>query len=344
MQSPNCPVSAHCCTVAPTTKGARQSAWPDGIRDALALASAAAFAIIFLVAPASAQGRDLEHALGERVEFLPSGGDDPVDLQVTIFQPAGYGPFPVVVINHGLDIGDPRRQARNRPLAAARQFVERGYAVIAPMLRGFAGSGGTLAEHGCNTRANGEAAQQDLNAVVRWLKLKSWADTSRMVMTGQSYGGLNTMAYSQNPVPGFKLFVNFAGGVKYAIGCEWELRLQEAFESYGKLSRMPSMWFYGQNDSYFPPRIIAPAFEAFKASGGNGELVAYGAFKTDAHAMFANHDGVGIWLDTVLLKMKQQGLPVDIEQPDDEVKWAAGVQDEAQMTSVFAGWVDPLNQ
>lgn len=271
--------------------------------------------LLQLCLPLQAQTLNLNASLGERIEFVRKSGAVAVDLQVTVFQPEGPGPFPVVVINHGKDSGDIRLQARNRPIAAAREFLERGYVVVVPMLQGFAGSGGSLVEHGCNTQANGEAQMEDLAAVVRWLRLQRWADTSRMMMTGQSYGGLATMAYSQNPDPGFKLFVNFAGGVKYVIGCDWQARLRDAFQSYGKKSKTPSIWFYGENDSYFPPRIITPAFQAFAASGGNGEMVAYGSFGADAHSMFANVDGADIWLDRLLLKMKTQGLPVDIVFP-----------------------------
>jgi dienelactone hydrolase len=264
---------------------------------------------------AQAQTEVLNLSLGERIEFVKYDDSDSVGLQVTVFQPDGPGPFPVVVINHGKDLGDPHLQARHRPVAAAREFLERGYAVVAPMRRGFAGSGGTLVEDGCNTEANGQTQTEDFAALVKWLRTQSWADTSRMMMAGQSYGGLTTIAYSQDPDPGFKLFVNFAGGVKYAIGCQWQLRLREAFQSYGKKSRAPSMWFYGENDSYFPPGTIAPAFTAFEAAGGNGEMVAYGPFGGDAHGMFANVDGVDIWLDKVLLRMEKYGLPVEVTLP-----------------------------
>lgn len=269
-----------------------------------------------LCLPAQAQAENVNTALGERIELVINDrGAAVVGLQVTVFQPEGPGPFPVVIINHGKDIGNTRFQARYRPVAATREFLKRGYAIVVPMLQGFAGSGGTLVEHGCNTKANGEAQTEDLAAVVRWLRLQRWADTSRMMMTGQSYGGLTTIAYSQNPDPGFKLFVNFAGGLKNSGECPWEARLGEAFQSYGKKSKTLSVWFYGQNDSYFPPQTITPAFEAFEASGGNGEMVAFGPFGADAHGMFANVDGVDVWLDKVLLRMKAQGLPVEITLP-----------------------------
>jgi dienelactone hydrolase len=193
---------------------------------------------------------------------------------------------------------------------------------------------------GCNIEGNGQAQAEDVVAIVRWLGTQPWADTTRMMMMGQSHGGLTTMAYSQAPDPGFKLFVNFAGGLKYPTGCQWELALRDAFGSYGRKSKIPSIWFYGENDSYFPPPVIAPAFKAFVDAGGNGEMVAYGPFGVDAHAMFGSVDGLDVWLDKVLLKMKAAGLPVDVVLPQygrvDGAPAATGYADVADIAALKA--------
>lgn len=291
-----------------TASGKKRKVYLAGLIFCLAL-------LLMVLSPkkALAQTDDLNASLGERIEFVQNNDAVSVSLQVTIFQPEGPGPFPIAVINHGKDPGDSHHQPRYRPVAAAREFLKRGYAVVVPMLRGFAGSSGALVDHGCNTRANGDAQTDDLEAVVKWLATQSWADTRQMIMTGQSFGGLVAIAYSQYADPGFKLFVNFAGGLKYSRDCKWETMLLDAFQSYGKISHIPSLWFYGENDSYFPPQPVAAAFQAFEISGGNGEMVAYGPFGSDAHGMFADVDGIDIWLDRVLVKMKQQGLPVEVK-------------------------------
>lgn len=280
-----------------------------------ARAAAALSSLMFVHLTAGSESIELNMLLGERVEFVKNDKLFSVNLQVTVFQPSGPGPFPVVVLNHGKEVGNNHLQGRNRPINAVREFLKRGYVVVVPMRQGFAGSGGTVVGDGCNIAGNGEAQTEDVVAVVRWLGSQGWADTSRMLMAGQSHGGLTTMAYSQNPDPGFKLFVNFAGGLKYTTGCQWDLALRDAFQRYGKKSKTSSLWFYGENDSYFPPNVIAPAFKAFVEAGGNGEMVAYGPFSVDAHSMFGNADGLDIWLDKVLLKMKQVALPVDVVLP-----------------------------
>ncbi len=275
----------------------------------------AILAVMFSCGAANAQAVEPDKSLGERIEFVKNDKFIPVSLQVTVFQPEGTGPFPVVILNQGKAGGNAHLQNRDRPLGAARELLKRGYVVVAPMRQGFAESGGSAVGEGCNIAGNGQAQAGDLVAVVRWLSTQKWADTSRMMMMGQSHGGLTTLAYSQDPNPGFKLFVNFAGGLRYTAGCQWELALRDAYMDYGKKSKVPSIWFYGENDSYFPPPVIAPAFKAFVASGGNGEMVAYGPFGVDSHAMFGSADGLDIWLDKVLAKMKDVGLPVEVTLP-----------------------------
>jgi dienelactone hydrolase len=290
---------------------------------------------------AAAQDADILNAsLDERIEFVKNDKFIPVSLQVTVFQPKGPGPFPVVMLNHGKATGNNHLQGRNRPIPAVREFLKRGYAVVAPMRQGFAGSGGSAVGEGCNIEGNGQAQAEDVIAMVRWLGSQPWADTGRMMMMGQSHGGLTTMAYSQAPDPGFKLFVNFAGGLKYTASCQWELALRDAYASYGKKSKTPSIWFYGENDSYFPPPVIAPAFKAFVEAGGNGEMVAYGPFGVDAHAMFGSVDGLDIWLDKVLVKMKDAGLPVEVVLPQygrvDGAPAATGYADVADIAALKA--------
>lgn len=143
-----------------------------------------------------------------------------------------------------------------------------------------------------------------------------WADTSRMIMMGQSHGGLTTLAYAQNPHPGIRFVVNFAGGLKYTQGCQWELALKSAFEAYGRKTKLRSLWFYGENDSYFPPAVIQPAHAAYVAAGGSADLVAFGPFERDAHAMFSSSAGLPIWWPKIQTWLESEGLPVQVVLPE----------------------------
>lgn len=264
-----------------------------------------------LAAPAPALAREL----GEWVGEVPAGGFTEPALEVTVFQPAGQGPFPVVLINHGRAPGDARFQPRYRPLAAAREFVQRGYAVVAPMRQGFSKSGGREISGGCHVASNGEQQARSVRRTLAWLDRQGWADTSRNLVMGQSHGGLTTLAYGLDPHPGTRLLVNFAGGLRQTDCPNWEQTLVSAIAGYGAGTRLPSLWFYGDNDSFFPPEVFRAAHQGYVAAGGRAELVAYGRFGSDAHAMFGQRAGVPIWLPRVLQAMAAAGLPVPSTAP-----------------------------
>lgn len=275
----------------------------------------AAIAFSAMGAVACAQEIAPAPELGESIVFIKNDRLFPVDLETTVFRPEGVGPFPVVIINHGKDTGNNRLQPRARYLPATREFLQRGYAVVLPMRQGFSKSGGSAVGDGCNIAGNGEAQADEIRPVVAWIEKQPWLDASRMVMLGQSHGGLTTMAYAQQPHPGIRLFVNFAGGLKYTNTCMWEAALKDAYARYGAKTRVPSLWFYGENDSYFPPEVIGPAYQAYVQAGGQAEMVAFGHFGQDAHSMFSSYDGLPIWWSRVEEKLKALNLPTAVISP-----------------------------
>jgi dienelactone hydrolase len=232
-----------------------------------------------------------------------------VSLETTIFKPDGEGPFPLVIINHGKAPGAPVYQERARYLVASREFVRRGYVVALPMRNGFAGSSGTyIPSTGCNIASNGELQAQAVLAVLQWLREQPFVDRDRVVVLGQSHGGLTTMALGSFNPPGVRGLVNFAGGLK-DTGCFWESALSQAFRSYGGRTKLPSLWFYGDNDSYFSRPVWTDMHERYAAAGGNARLVAFGSFGTDSHGLFASQRGLPIWMPETEKFLESLGLP-----------------------------------
>lgn len=266
-------------------------------------------------APASPPTPALEVVLGESVVVVPSGGLTEPALELTLFKPAGDGPFPVLLINHGRASGPASLQPRYRPLLAAREFVRRGYLVAVPMRQGFSKSGGGEITGGCNVHSNGLQQARSVRRTLDWLASQPFADVSRNVVMGQSHGGLTTLAYGTEPHAGTRLLVNFAGGLRQEGCVGWENNLTRAIGDYGGATQLPSLWFYGDNDSYFAPAIWQGAFERYKQAGGRAELVAFGNFGADAHAMFGARAGLRIWLAPVLAALTSAGLPVAVVNP-----------------------------
>jgi hypothetical protein len=76
-----------------------------------------------------------------------------------------------------------------------------------------------------------------------------------------------------------------------------------------------SLWFYGANDSFFPPEVIRPAYAAYVAAGGPAELIAYGDFGSDAHRMFSSPRGLPLWWPRVETALGAAGLPTLVVNP-----------------------------
>lgn len=272
---------------------------------AIALASAAF--------GSAAQADALDPTVNEQIIMLPVlENGSKLQFQTTIFKPAGEGPFPLLLMNHGKDRGEPHGQSRDRFLAMSREFVRRGYAVVVPMRKGFAKSTGTYSDFGCNMSDNGQLQADDIEAALKALVQKPWVDRERIIVAGQSYGGLATMAFGTRQFPGVRGLLNFAGGLRIdGSSCDWKGSMASAFASYGARTSLPSLWFYGENDSYFDHPLAQRLLQAYQSAGGASQLVAFGSFKNDAHGMAGSRDGLPIWLPETERFLKSLGMPTE---------------------------------
>ena len=263
-----------------------------------------------------AHAEELNRTLNETVLTVPKEGIVfSVELETTIFKPAGAGPFPVVVINHGKFLGDVRHQGRYRPLMAARYFLQRGYVVVVPMRQGFSKSTGNYIDAGCNIESNGLEQAEDVRVVLDHVTAQPYADRNNIIVLGQSHGGWTTLAFGTFNYPGVRGLVNFAGGLRQDSCGPWTANLVNAAESYGAETAVPSLWFYGDNDSYFGPTTFRLMHQAYTSSGGRAKLVAFGKFGRDAHLMFSSLAGRGIWQPEVSAFLQQLGLPYEVTRP-----------------------------
>jgi dienelactone hydrolase len=217
-------------------------------------------------------------------------------IEVTVFKPAGAGPFPVVVLSHGSPRSAEARRAegRQRMAAQSERFVAMGFAVLVPTRRGYGESGGEWAEaYGrCSApdyHTAGLETARDLRAAVDAIRGEPWADTARVVLAGQSAGGFGSVAAASGPFDGLVGVVNFAGGRgSLAPGqvCAEE-QLVEAMARYGSGTRVPELWIYSRNDQFFGPALARRMHAAFTASGGRAELIEAPATGLDGHGYFA---------------------------------------------------------
>lgn len=222
-------------------------------------------------------------------------------LETTIFKPQGQGPFPLVVINHGKLHGDAREQKRYQAYAASREFVKMGYVVALPMRLGFSKSDGTYFQSGCDLLKDGYKQSESVDAAIRELKKLPYIKADQILVIGHSYGGFISLAYGAiNQDPAIKGIINFAGGLKKSTGsCLWDLSLNQAFNDYGKKTKVPTLWIYSENDSLFKPDLVERLRRGYVASGGQASLVMLPAFKDDGHKFFDDPEAVKLWVNPV---------------------------------------------
>lgn len=278
-------------------------------RASIGLALAFALGLSPAAIRAQASAPPLAADLREEIVMVKKPGVFGAELETTLFRPAGEGPFPLIVVNHGKESGNPRFQARARYSVAARELVRRGYAVVVPMRQGFSKSGGAYIGGGCNVESNGRVQAEDVAAAIAHYAARSDIDARRVVVFGQSHGGFTTLAVGALALPNVAGLVNFAGGLRQE-GCNgWELGLADAVAGYARSTTVPSLWFYGDNDSYFTPETWRRMHAQYVAAGGKARLVAFGPFGADAHALFSATRGVPVWLPEVGAFFAELGLP-----------------------------------
>jgi dienelactone hydrolase len=259
------------------------------------------------------QELQLDYRINEHIVLIPAGRNHQARLETTVFQPNGPGPFPLIIINHGKDPGHPNLQPRDRFYHMAHAFVARGYAVMVPMRQGFANSTGRYRDHGCDMAANGYTQAEDIRDTLEFAREQKWIDGDHIVVAGQSYGGLATMALGTQELPGVRGLINFAGGLRDdSNNCGWRSALVSAFAEYGAQNKVPSLWMYGQNDSLFGPELVSRMHDAFEQAGGKAHLVEYAPFKRDSHGMLASRDGQKVWLADAMRFLDQVGMPTKV--------------------------------
>lgn len=241
----------------------------------------------------------------------------PVAMNMTLILPEGTGPFPLVVLNHGSSLKKSENDLKgfDRHLLIY-YFLGRGYAVALPFMRGYGGSSGKLTHpNTCRLDAMAQDNAQDIMAAVDHLAKFPRVDTSRVIMVGGSLGGWNALAVGSLNDPRVKVIVNFYGGIRYS-GCHaGDEALRQGARQFGRTSRTPSIWFYGDNDQIFPKPVFEAMYRAYVDEGGQAERVAYGFFGADSHLLLSDPDAARVYAPRLEAFLSQRGLPTRITHP-----------------------------
>src|SRR3954463_11823570 len=141
-------------------------------------------------------------------------------ITATVLRPEGQGPFGAVVLNHGVSASarERARESSDLLINAAAVFARRGYVVVMPLRRGFGATGGEMAEDpgSCSNpdyfTAEGKAAD-DVMAAYDYARALPYVDGNRMMLAGQSAGGMVALYTAGMRQPqGLQAVLAFAAG------------------------------------------------------------------------------------------------------------------------------------
>jgi dienelactone hydrolase len=247
--------------------------------------------------------------LAERVLIpLPNLG---ISMHTRIVRPAGAGPFPLVLINHASTESAERRALLPEPSYAAltEWFVKRGYLVAMPLRPGHGRTGGPYLEDqgGCDdadyARA-GRGGATSIEAALAAMFARNDVRKTGALVVGHSAGGWGALALASHNPRGVAAIIDFAGGrggrsFDHANNNCAPERLIESAREFGTTARVPTLWIYADNDSYFSPQLAHRMAEAWRAGGGRVDLAIVPAFGLEGHRLAEADNGPAVWAPVV---------------------------------------------
>jgi dienelactone hydrolase len=265
-----------------------------------------------LITPSRADDQAEPRRIQEEIWALPL----PLPMFAYLVRPVGDGPFPLVIMNHGVSLNATDRSFF--PLVefrdAAKWFARRGYLVVAPLGTGYGASAIDIPERGLygpffsqvgkctnpNFRAPGLAiAQVDL-WIIDYLTAEKRIVPKGVIVVGQSAGGWASIALSSLNPPQVKAIITFAAGRGGRVGgkpnnnCAPE-KLVEVTGEFGRTARVPMLWIYIENDTFFGPILSKRMHAAFTAAGGKVEYRLLPPFGNEGHFFIDSPDAIPIW-------------------------------------------------
>jgi len=255
----------------------------------------------------------------EEMWAIPSS---PVPMLAYLVRPVGGGggPFPLVVMNHGVSL-DATARSYFPPIEfrdAALWFARHGYVVIAPVRPGYGATAIEIPERGlfglffsgvgkCSDaefREAGLAVASIDKWIIEYMSTQSFIKRNEVIIVGQSGGGWGSIALaSQNP-ESVRAIIGFAAGRgghlngKPNNNCAPD-QLVDAVAEFGRTARVPMLWIYSHNDSYFGPDLSKRMAEAFRGAGGNVEYHLLSDFGEDGHFLIDSAEAVQLWAPIV---------------------------------------------
>ncbi|MGH7356309.1 MAG: alpha/beta hydrolase family protein [Candidatus Rokuibacteriota bacterium] len=247
------------------------------------------------------------------VTVTTPSGERTYRMAAVEYRPLGGGPFPAVVLSHGAN-NDPAERATitaEFPVTA-EVLTGLGVVVLSPSRRGYGRTGGAWDEGygGCETYPRfteaGLETAKDIAAAAQWLRARQYVDGARLALVGYSAGGWGSLALASRGDVAVRGVVMFAGG-RGGPDCAPD-RVLDAAGEWGRRAKIPTLWLYSENDSYFPPGFARRMHGAFTGAGGTATLAMLPPFRKEGHYFIDYPEAIPHWRDKVEGFFRQIGL------------------------------------
>jgi carboxymethylenebutenolidase len=220
-------------------------------------------------------------------------------LHGTITRPAGAGPFPALIYNHGSE------RTPGHYMALRTFFSSHGYVFFVPYRTGHEPSPGPfLGDQVKHSPDRASAAPrllaeqaEDVGNAMKYLATQPYVDKERVAVGGCSYGGIETI-FSAERGFGFKAAVDWAGDAESWKNQAMKQRLLKAVGH----AKIPIFFLQAQNDhSTEPTRVFGGEAERLKKPHKAKVYPAWGDPNNhdDGHGGFCTK-GMSSWGDDVL--------------------------------------------
>jgi dipeptidyl aminopeptidase/acylaminoacyl peptidase len=225
-----------------------------------------------------------------------------------LFRPEGPGPFPAVLWNHG---SEPNPGGGPQFDSVAAIFVPAGYTVFAPVRRGHGESEGTyIQDELARTRATRgpDAAEHEMVhlmeteqlddqlAGLAYVKGLPFVDTTRLVVAGCSYGGIETLLGAERGA-GYKAAVSISPA---ALSWQGHAFLQDRLVRAVRKIDIPVMLIQPPKDaSLEPSRVLGAEFKRLGKRFTGKIYPAEGPEDQQVHC-FGGAKGMHVWATDVL--------------------------------------------
>ena len=248
--------------------------------------------VVFLIA-ASIVGAQETPPQNAKLVSLPSSG---ATLYGFLYVPEGKGPFPAVLWNHGSE----RRPGWQPELAAF--YNAHGFVFFLPHRRGQGKSPGSYIMDEIRGAGDPTTAAQaqvvangDVVAALNWLKTQTEVDANRIVVSGCSFGGIQTLLTAEKGL-GVKAFVAFAPAAQSWANGALDHMLEHAVQH----AQAPVFILQAKNDYSTQPAAILGKIAT--ARGGQVKIYpAFGNTPQEGHWAFATTSaGIALWGQDVL--------------------------------------------